>query len=71
MHAHAHDSASGARRRDRGPARPGELEAAVLATLQAAGVALSPGEVRDRLDADLAYTTGGDDPVAAARQGRP
>jgi predicted transcriptional regulator len=35
----------------------GELEAAVLAALQAAGAALSPGEVRDRLDADLAYTT--------------
>jgi predicted transcriptional regulator len=35
----------------------GELEAAVLSALQAAGVALSPGEVRDRLDADLAYTT--------------
>jgi predicted transcriptional regulator len=35
----------------------GELEAAVLAALQAAGTPLSPGEVRDRLDADLAYTT--------------
>lgn len=35
----------------------GELESAVLASLQAAGVPLSPGEVRDRLDADLAYTT--------------
>ena len=38
----------------------GELEAEVLAVLQAlqaAGTALSPGEVRDRLDADLAYTT--------------
>ena len=35
----------------------GELEAAVLAALQAAGTALSPGEVRDRLDAGLAYTT--------------
>jgi predicted transcriptional regulator len=35
----------------------GELEAAVLAALQAAGVALSPGDVRDRLGADLAYTT--------------
>ena len=29
----------------------------MLSALQAAGVALSPGEVRDRLDADLAYTT--------------
>jgi predicted transcriptional regulator len=35
----------------------GELEAAVLASLQAAGRPLSPGEVRDLLDADLAYTT--------------
>jgi len=35
----------------------GELEAAVLSALQAAGMALSPGQVRDRLDADLAYTT--------------
>jgi predicted transcriptional regulator len=35
----------------------GELEAAVLAALQAAGAALSPGDVRDRLGADLAYTT--------------
>ena len=29
----------------------------MLSALQAAGVALSPGQVRDRLDADLAYTT--------------
>jgi len=35
----------------------GELEAAVLAVLQAAGSALSPGEVRDRLGGELAYTT--------------
>jgi predicted transcriptional regulator len=35
----------------------GELEAAVLAVLQAAGSPLSPGEVRDRLDGGLAYTT--------------
>ena len=35
----------------------GELEAAVLSVLQAAGSALSPGEVRDRLGGDLAYTT--------------
>jgi predicted transcriptional regulator len=35
----------------------GELEAAVLAELQAAGKPLSPGDVRDRLHADLAYTT--------------
>ena len=35
----------------------GELEAAVLAALQAAGVALSPGEVRERIGGSLAYTT--------------
>jgi predicted transcriptional regulator len=35
----------------------GELEAAVLAVLQAAGSALSPGQVRDRLGGELAYTT--------------
>jgi predicted transcriptional regulator len=35
----------------------GELEAAVLAVLQAAGSALAPGEVRDRLGGGLAYTT--------------
>ena len=41
-----------------GPRRAaGELEAAVLAVLQAAGRPLSPGEVRGRLDEGLAYTT--------------
>jgi predicted transcriptional regulator len=35
----------------------GELEAAVLAALQHAGSALSPGEVRERIGGDLAYTT--------------
>jgi predicted transcriptional regulator len=35
----------------------GELEAAVLGVLHAADSALTPGEVRDRLSADLAYTT--------------
>ena len=35
----------------------GELEAEVLAVLQAAGSPLSPGEVRGRLGGDLAYTT--------------
>src|SRR4051812_28800920 len=35
----------------------GELEAEVLAVLQAAGTALTPGEVRDRLGGSLAYTT--------------
>ena len=35
----------------------GQLESAVLAVLQAAGSPLSPGEVRNRLGSDLAYTT--------------
>jgi predicted transcriptional regulator len=35
----------------------GELEAAVLGVLQAAGSSLSPGEVRDQLGGGLAYTT--------------
>jgi predicted transcriptional regulator len=35
----------------------GELENAVLGLLHAAGVPLSPGEVRERLGGDLAYTT--------------
>jgi predicted transcriptional regulator len=35
----------------------GELEAEVLGVLQEAGSALSPGEVRDRVGASLAYTT--------------
>ena len=35
----------------------GELEAAVLAVLQEAGTALSPGEVRERIGGTLAYTT--------------
>jgi predicted transcriptional regulator len=35
----------------------GELEGAVLAVLQGAGEPLSPGEVRDRIGDDLAYTT--------------
>ena len=35
----------------------GELEAEVLAVLQAAGTALPPGEVRERLGGGLAYTT--------------
>lgn len=35
----------------------GELEAAVLGVLQASASALSPGQVRDRLEIDLAYTT--------------
>jgi len=47
---HRGDDASGRR-----PA--GELEAAVLTLLQAAGGALSPGEVRGRLGGDLAYST--------------
>src|SRR5215469_8930756 len=41
------------------PARrgAGELEAAVLEVLQHGGSALSPGEVRERIGGDLAYTT--------------
>lgn len=35
----------------------GELEAAILAVLQAAGAPLAPGEVRERLGGELAYTT--------------
>jgi predicted transcriptional regulator len=35
----------------------GELESAVLGLLHAAQVPLSPGAVRERLGADLAYTT--------------
>jgi predicted transcriptional regulator len=35
----------------------GALEAAVLAVLQEAGSALSPGEVRERIGGALAYTT--------------
>ena len=35
----------------------GELEAAVLAALQGAPGALSPSEVREKIGADLAYTT--------------
>lgn len=41
------------------PARrgAGELEAAVLEVLQHGGAPLSPGEVRERIGGDLAYTT--------------
>ena len=42
---------------DAGRRAAGELEAAVLAVLQAAGSPLSPAEVRDRLGGGLAYTT--------------
>lgn len=35
----------------------GELEAAVLDVLQRGGSPLSPGEVRERIGGDLAYTT--------------
>jgi predicted transcriptional regulator len=35
----------------------GELESAVLAVLHGAADALSPGEVRERIGGDLAYTT--------------
>ncbi len=42
-----------------GPGRrgAGELEAAVLAVLQRSGSARSPGEVRELIGGDLAYTT--------------
>ena len=48
---------------DEGPARrpPGTLEAEVMDVLRAAGVPLSPGQVRERLAArqleDLSYST--------------
>jgi predicted transcriptional regulator len=42
---------------DAGRRGAGELEAAVLAVLQAAGSPLSAAEVRDQLGGDLAYTT--------------
>ena len=35
----------------------GELEAAALAALQSAGTPLTPAQVRDALQGDLAYTT--------------
>ena len=35
----------------------GQLEAAVLDALQRAGCALSPGEVKERIGGELAYTT--------------
>jgi predicted transcriptional regulator len=44
----------GAREARRGA---GQLEAAVLAVLHAAGAALTPGEVRERLGGGLAYST--------------
>src|ERR1700733_2429447 len=52
----------GAGRADEAAAVPGrrgagELEAAVLEVLQRGGSALSPGEVRERIGGDLAYTT--------------
>jgi predicted transcriptional regulator len=46
------DDAAGAGRR-----AAGELAAEVLAVLQEAGSPLSPGEVRERVGGDLAYTT--------------
>jgi predicted transcriptional regulator len=42
---------------DHGRRRRGALEHEVLATLATAGRALTPAEVLDLLDADLAYTT--------------
>lgn len=46
-----------ARRLDGQRRAAGQLEAAALEVLQAAGSALTPGEVRDRLGGELAYTT--------------
>ena len=46
-----------ARRLGRQRRAAGQLEAATLKVLQAAGSALTPGEVRDRLGGELAYTT--------------
>src|SRR5215475_15581240 len=53
------DAADQADDESTGPARrgAGQLEAAVLDVLQHAGSALSPGEVRERIGGDLAYTT--------------
>jgi len=48
---HAHAAAGPGRR------GAGELEAAVLEVLQRGGSALSPGEVRELIGGDLAYTT--------------
>lgn len=48
---------SGQSGEDAGRRAAGELEAAALAVLQAAGSPLSPAEVRVRLGGDLAYTT--------------
>jgi predicted transcriptional regulator len=42
---------------DNGRRRRGLLEQEVLAALAAAGTALTPGQVRDELGGDLAYTT--------------
>src|SRR5260370_29350498 len=52
MRERARQSRAGADRR-----AAGELEAAVLAVLQAAGRPLPPGEVRERVGGHLAYTT--------------
>jgi predicted transcriptional regulator len=53
---HAMRGQAGQSRGD-GKRAAGELEAAVLAVLQAAGSPLSPGAVRERIGGDLAYTT--------------
>jgi predicted transcriptional regulator len=51
------DQLDGPDRAGHGRRAAGQLEAAVLAELQQADAALSPGEVRERLGGDLAYTT--------------
>ena len=58
----AAEDATGSSARDAGRSAAarrgaGELEAEVLGVLQDAASALSPGEVRDRVGAPLAYTT--------------
>lgn len=57
MHDAAQDAAPDAGRSAAGRRGAGELEAEVLGVLLHAGSALSPGEVRDRVGARLAYTT--------------
>ena len=53
------DSAADEARADAAPGRrgAGELEAAVLEVLHRSGSPLSPGEVREQIGGDLAYTT--------------
>ena len=54
---HADTDHAGAEAAVPGRRGAGELEAAVLEVLQRGGSALSPGEVRELIGGDLAYTT--------------